>query len=441
MKESSLSRSGRTAGRSLPVLLLASLLAGCAALQASPASSVARCRPEAGCDGRQADRPLRILFIGNSLTYYNNLPCILEQLAASADPPRRLQTRLVGFGGATLKSHWEKGVALRAVRADAWDYVVLQEQSALGTVYMVDGVRYVTPQPELFHRYARLFAAEIGQAGAKAIFFLTWARKGRPPREQAALNYAYIEIARELGALVAPVGIAWQDAQAGDTGIDLYLGDGSHPSPAGSYLAACVFYAVLFGESPRGLKTRIEGNPIDDRGIVNTYATVPLVDLPGVEAAWLQRVAWQARRKLAAAGGYPAAPRPPPPKLPVLPAGHRPAAAELEGLWKGEIKLYPRPGKMELRLSRSGDAWDVQGRISFGRGEEDHALAVVSFEVTEEGISFVDSKEYRGGSARYRAAFRGTSLAGIAEIGDPGGSFYAVGSWEVKRRRQRSGAP
>lgn len=137
----------------------------------------------------QADGLLRVLFIGNSLTYYNNLPRMLEQLAASSNVPRKLETRLVAFGGATLRSHWERGQALKAIREGGWDHVVLQEQSALGAVYMVNGTRWITPDPRFFHEYARLMNKEINQVGARTIFFLTWARKDTPPREQAALTY------------------------------------------------------------------------------------------------------------------------------------------------------------------------------------------------------------------------------------------------------------
>ena len=382
----------------------------------------------------QNDQPLRVLFIGNSLTYYNNLPHLLEQLAASSDVPRKLQTRLIGFGGATLHNHWERGEALKAIREGTWDYVVLQEQSSLGAVYMVNGKRWITPDPEFFHQYARLFDEEIKHSGAKTVFFLTWARKNGPPREQAALTYAYMKIAGELNANVAPVGVAWQEARTGESEISLYLEDGSHPSSSGTYLAACVFYSLFYGKSRVGLRARITGNPIDDRGMIDLKKTAVLVDLAEADASRLQRIAWQTQKKLTAAGGYFETPRSPPPKLPTLPEGRKPAVSDLEGLWKGWIKLYEQPGKMELRLSRSGKVWKAEAKISFGGKRDDIVPTITSFEVSDTVTFFADSRGSNGASVKYQAAFRGKSLSGIAEIIRKDRSSYAIGTWELKRR-------
>jgi len=65
---------------------------------------------------------------------------------------------------------------------------------------------------------------------------------------QAAITSAYEEIANEVGARVAPVGEAWSAING--SGVQLFADDGSHPSAVGSYLAAAVLYATLFGEDP-----------------------------------------------------------------------------------------------------------------------------------------------------------------------------------------------
>jgi hypothetical protein len=244
-----------------------------------------------------------------------------------------------------------------------------------------------------------------------------------------------MQIARELRAIVAPVGIAWQEARMGESELSLYLDDGSHPSSRGSYLAACVFYALLYQKSPVGLRTRITGSPIDDRGVIDLNRKVTLVDLAEDDANWLQRVAWQTQKKLAAAGGYTAAPRPPPPKLPAQPAGRKTVIADLEGLWIGRIRVYQQPGRMELRLSRPGGTWKAEARISFGGNQDDIVPEITAFETTDAGISFVDSKGPNGGIVKYQAAFRGKSLSGIAEIIVKDQPFYAIGTWEVKRQR------
>ncbi len=210
------------------------------------------------------------MFIGNSYTYVNDLPHQTARLAASARPPKTLETHFVGEGGATLQRLWETGAALEAIRKGKWDYVVLQEQSLLGL-----GLN----DPSMFHTYARRFDAEIKKAGARTVLYLTWARQDSP-QSQALLTNAYTSIAAELKAIVAPVGVAWQRALQENPKLVLHVSDGSHPNLAGTYLAACVFYAVLYSNSPAGLSQ-------DNQSASN--------------AAFLQRIAWQTVRPTATA--------------------------------------------------------------------------------------------------------------------------------------------
>ena len=238
---------------------------------------------------------LRILFIGNSYTYFNNLPQLVAGLAASANPRRRMETEMVTVGGATLKSLWEGGRALEAIKLGGWNYVVLQEQSTLGVAPVVDGIPQIA-DPKTFHEYARLFDAEIKKAGAKTIFYLTWARQNAPEK-QALLTEAYQKIAKELNATVAPVGVAWENALKENPRLTLHNPDKSHPTPMGSYLAACVFYATIYGKSPVGLSAHITGAVVDQTGKV-IGAQGELVNLSKDDAALLQKITWETARKL-----------------------------------------------------------------------------------------------------------------------------------------------
>lgn len=188
---------------------------------------------------------IRVLFIGNSYTYFNDLPWLTQQLAASAKEPKTLETEMVVVGGATLKSHWKRGEALRLLKAKRWDYVVLQEQSTLPI-----------NNPKEMYKYATLFDAEIKRVNSQTVFYLTWAKQNQPETQQI-LTDAYMNIAQELKAKVAPVGIAWQKIQEANLKLNLYSSDKSHPSPIGSYVAACVFYTTFYENSPVGLSRRI----------------------------------------------------------------------------------------------------------------------------------------------------------------------------------------
>jgi len=187
------------------------------------------------------DQPLsRILFIGNSYTSRNQLPRLLADLAAEAARPTRVEFDLVFAGGASLKRHWNAGIAQERLGRQSWNYVVLQEQSTLPV-----------KNPARYHENVRLFAPEIGRRGAKMALYLTWSRQ-HAPDTQDRITAAVEAIAAEVDALVVPVGIAWRTVTATHSDMQLYTDDGSHPTVAGSYLAACVFLATLFGEAPRG---------------------------------------------------------------------------------------------------------------------------------------------------------------------------------------------
>jgi hypothetical protein len=236
---------------------------------------------------------VRVLFIGNSYTFFNNLPQILTGLAESAN--QAVETEMIAAAGATLKKHWEEGKAVEALKRVPWDYVVLQEQSTLGLPSQ-PGAQINSPK--MFHEYARLFNSEIGKVGAKTVFFLTWARQDRP-HTQALLTDAYFSIAKELKAIVAPVGIAWQKAARKNAKVALHQKDLSHPTPAGSYLAACVLYSTLLRKSPVGLAAVVLGNAVDAGGRVasgqeaagNGHTKVQLAMLSKSDALFLQRVA------------------------------------------------------------------------------------------------------------------------------------------------------
>jgi hypothetical protein len=247
---------------------------------------------------------LRVLFIGNSYTWFNNLPHLVSALAESAHEARPLRTTMLVGGGFTLRNHWDGGAAVSAIQRNSWDYVVLQDQSMLGSAApAVNGVPRIDPR--LFHDYARRFDAAIKQAGAKTVFFLTWARQDFPEL-QSVLDKAYLSVAKELGDRVAPVGPAWKEAIEERPRLALHQFDRSHPTPAGSYLAACVFYATLYGKSPEGLTAQVEADAsgITDPRLLEAPpgGLVPLrgVNLSPSDARLLQRIARRVVEKASA---------------------------------------------------------------------------------------------------------------------------------------------
>jgi len=202
--------------------------------------------------------PRRILFIGNSFTARNDLPGAIARLAEARGHAQ--EHRLISMGGASLRMHWNKGEAPREIERGRYDDVVLQEQSTLpvkNALRMKENVR--------------LFDAAIRAAGARTALYMTWSRR-LAPESQRALTDAYTSVGQELGATVVPVGVAWQAFRSKHDKPDLYDKDGSHPSLAGSYLAACVFLTVLYDESPVGIDWAPDNLRADDAKLLQRAA-------------------------------------------------------------------------------------------------------------------------------------------------------------------------
>ncbi len=211
----------------------------------------------------------KVLFIGNSHTYLNFMPQMLLALARVKDRGKELLVDQCTGEGASLQWHWNRSFSRDAIADRRWDYVVLQDRSG-GPL----------EEPASFERHAGLLNAEINKQGAGTIFYMTWANRTRP-ETQAVLAEAYTRIARKLGALLAPVGLAWEALYRIEPDFDLHHQDGRHANPAGSYLTACVFYSLLFNSSPEGLA----GNFY--------YKGKMRLDLTKNQALLLQKVAWE----------------------------------------------------------------------------------------------------------------------------------------------------
>ncbi len=384
-------------------------------------------------------QPVRVLFIGNSYTYFNNLPEILAKLG-DAGRQVKVETRMIAPGGWRLKDHLEKGEAPVALQEGTWDYVVLQEQSTLGYNLFVEGKPRVS-STAIFEPSALKWAAEIRKAGAKPVFFLTWARKASP-EDQAALDHAYMHVARASGSLVAPVGIAWEQVRRDHPEIELYSGDGSHPSPAGTYLAACVFYAAVFRKSPVGLPERIVGAPVNlNTALVESERKEVLVDLSGPQARSLQAAAWNAWQKIDGNGGYLEVPAAPAPSVPPLPAGRPLSSAGLEGTWSGSLLFYPPPFlplEMTLRIHREGGAWKGHLELNFHSPvQADRSFDLSDLAVKELEITFTDPKGWQNLRVQFHGASTGTNeLRGIAEasVDSPDSPIRLEGTWELHKR-------
>ena len=182
---------------------------------------------------------LRLLFIGNSYTYVNALPELVDALADSIGV--QLDVSSVTFGGVSLEDHWNEGTARSLLASKHWDIVVLQQgPSSLpeSRVNLLD--------------YATRFNAEIKKAGARPAFYSVWPDQSRPDAFDAARD-SYTIAADSLHGMLFPASEAWRAAWRRDDSLMLYGPDGLHPTQLGTYLVALVMTAELTGHSPMEL--------------------------------------------------------------------------------------------------------------------------------------------------------------------------------------------
>lgn len=218
---------------------LASLLA--AAAVALPGAACGQ--SETPFEPPAADGDLRVLFIGNSLTYFNDLPGMVATLLREVDVDATVASLAhPDFG---LQDHWQLPDT-HDVIAEGWDVVVLQQ-----------GPSATEGRPSLLE-YARRFDGPIREAHAVPALYMVWPSEARSS-DFPGVSSSYADAADLVGGLLFPAGEAWLDAWAEDERLGLYGPDGFHPSPLGTYLAALVMYEQLTGADPRELTSDVPG--------------------------------------------------------------------------------------------------------------------------------------------------------------------------------------
>ncbi len=214
----------------------------------------------------------RILFVGNSYTYFWNLPKQVELMAKSKE--LNLEVRQSTAGGVNWGQHWrgEKGLKTKELIATGdFDYVVLQNHS-LSTINRLDSMM--------------IFGKKLGQlireSGAKPILYQTWARQWNPLMLDQIID-GYQKVGESIGAQVVPIGELWQKVNMYRPDINLYDDDGSHPNALGTYLTACAFLRALTNQKSKAVPRRLSEKNSHDETIYYNF-------VPEQTAAFLQEL-------------------------------------------------------------------------------------------------------------------------------------------------------
>jgi hypothetical protein len=226
-------------------------------------------------------RVLRVLMVGNSYTKFNLLHLLLSRIADNASGPR-IHVDVEARGGYSLRMHLKSRTALIKIRNGHYSHVVLQGHS----LSAVD-------HPDELAEDTERFNAAIMASGSRTVLYETWARKPNTSLYKkhalvrtfndmvGRIDTTYSGIARKLHIELAPVGGAFVRAWRTDPAVALWGSDGSHPTLAGSYMAACVLYGAITGRDPR--ESTYVPFPLDVRVAANlrAVAAVSLGEVPG----------------------------------------------------------------------------------------------------------------------------------------------------------------
>ena len=201
--------------------------------------------------GPPAGDGIAVLFVGNSLTYSNDLPDIVAAISLGAGDDPALRVGMVAFPGYSLEDHWNQGDALDAIDAGGWDVVVLQQ-----------GPSTLPASRAHLVEWAGRFADRIRAAGARPALYSVWPTDGSEAGFDATLA-SYGAAADAVDGVLVPAGEAWRAAWARDAELPLTSGDGFHPSLLGSVIAATSIWHALTERTPVGLPPTIESPRVE----------------------------------------------------------------------------------------------------------------------------------------------------------------------------------
>jgi fibronectin type 3 domain-containing protein len=249
--------------------------------------------------------PIKVLFIGNSLTFVNSVPQMIQALATDAGEARAFEWSAVSpnwqvKSGASLTYHSANTTdpspgATARIQAGGWDFVVLQELSSEPVCNQT-----------AFNSAVSSFNTIIKNTNAsiRTVLHLNWVRTDTTatfpcvqyssgPMNLLEQNTRSAADALPTNAKIVPAGRAFDTAKTQFPGIPLLQSDGLHATPEGSYLAAATYYSLLYDHTPTGLTNNVVANAAGvistDPGLLssanNTVSTT--------EAQQLQSIAWQ----------------------------------------------------------------------------------------------------------------------------------------------------
>ena len=209
--------------------------------------------------GCKAQDTIKVLFIGNSFSYFENMPDIFRNIASNAG--YKVKTQMFAPGGVSVgdisqgsQAHMNNPLVYENIRSDKWDYVVLQDNQGR---FVLNYGQFPSSSLVIQGHLQIRDSVLKNNPCAKMVWFAGWGMKnGLPPNgntgiemiDRIAANYRFLnDTAHEI---IAPIGGAWKKIILSNPAFDLWSSDETHPSLEGAFLTASVIYSTIFRDNP-----------------------------------------------------------------------------------------------------------------------------------------------------------------------------------------------
>jgi hypothetical protein len=179
-------------------------------------------------------KSLKVLYVGNSLTYTNDLPSLIAAIAKQDSVDITYTT--FAFPDYSLEDHWNEGKVEDVIATGHYDFVVAQQ-----------GPSALPESQVLLLEYVNRFQAICKKHNTKLLLYMVWPSKARLFDLDNVIA-SYTKAASTTGASLSPAGLAWKLAWQNDPSLSLYGPDNFHPGMQGSLLAAMTLYASISGK-------------------------------------------------------------------------------------------------------------------------------------------------------------------------------------------------
>ena len=208
-----------------------------------------------GINFSYAQQKEHILMVGNSFTFYYNLPTTIEQFAKAKGLKWKINQSTAS--GATFKQHWQNKKGLKTtqrLKRKKYTQIIFQEHST-----------YPITALDTTQKYFKKLIRSV-PVNTKKHLYATWAYPKLKNKQNEVITSTSIE--KALGTVspqsdisILPVGRAFDLFQSRYPNQTLFTSDKKHPNPIGSYLAACVIFSKISGLSSLGLERRVASKP------------------------------------------------------------------------------------------------------------------------------------------------------------------------------------